>query len=155
MRFAVIAAVLLSSLLAVAQAASKTETQKVSSYPLGERSIFSDRAVAERIKPVGTVCVEGEDCGTQVAAADQASSGPRAGDAIYNNACAACHASGAAGAPVTGDAAAWAPRIDKGMDTLVKHAREGFNAMPAKGMCMDCSKEEIRAAVEYMVDESR
>ena len=68
---------------------------------------------------------------------------------------AACHASGAAGAPKTGDAAAWAPRIDKGMDTLVKHAYEGFNAMPAKGMCSNCSEEEIAAAVEYIVGKSK
>lgn len=155
MRYAVIATVLISSLVGVAQAATKTETQKISPHPLGERSIFSDRAVAERIKPVGTVCVEGEECGTQVAAADQAAAAPRSGEEIHNNACAACHASGAAGAPITGDAAAWAPRIDKGMDTLVKHAWEGFNAMPAKGMCMDCSEDEIRAAVEYMVEKSK
>ena len=69
--------------------------------------------------------------------------------------CAACHDSGAAGAPKTGDAGAWASRIDKGMDTLVKHAYEGFNAMPAKGMCSDCSEEEIAAAVEYIVDKSQ
>ena len=41
------------------------------------------------------------------------------------------------------------------MDTLVKHAYEGFNSMPAKGMCSDCSEEEIAAAVEYIVDKSQ
>lgn len=155
MKYAVIATVLMSSLFGAAQAA-QTETEKVSPYPLGERSIFSDRAIAERIEPVGSVCVEGEDCATQVAAADQgAATGPRPAEKIYNSGCAACHATGAAGAPVTGDEAAWAPRIKKGMDTLVKHAWQGFGAMPPKGMCSDCSKEEIRAAVEYMVEKSR
>lgn len=153
MKSAVMASLLVSSLLGAAHAANGD--QDLSAYPLGERSIFSDRAVAERIKPVGTVCVEGEDCGTEVAAAEEADSGPRSGEEIHSSACSSCHATGAAGAPVTGDAAAWSGRIGKGMDTLVQHAWEGFNAMPAKGMCMDCSEEEIRATVEYMVDESR
>lgn len=126
-----------------------------SSYPLGQRSIFSDRATAERLTPVGSVCVEGEECGAQVAAADSAPSEPRSGEQVYNSGCAACHATGAAGAPKLGDTAAWAPRIDKGIDTLVKHAYEGFNAMPAKGMCADCSEEEIHAAVEYIVGQSK
>ncbi len=43
----------------------------------------------------------------------------------------------------------------KGNATLVKHAIEGFNAMPPKGMCMDCSDDEIKAAVEYMVEQSQ
>ena len=74
---------------------------------------------------------------------------------IYQSKCFACHGTGAAGAPVLGKADAWAPRIDKGMDTLVKHAVEGFNAMPPMGTCMDCSEAEIRAVVEHMVAESK
>ncbi|HSH29876.1 MAG TPA: c-type cytochrome [Thiohalobacter sp.] len=74
---------------------------------------------------------------------------------IYQSKCFACHGTGAAGAPVLGKADAWAPRIDKGMDTLVKHAVEGFNAMPPMGTCMDCSEAEMRAVVEYMVAESQ
>ena len=126
-----------------------------SSYPLGERSILSDRATAERLKPVGSVCVEGEDCGSAVADAGGGSGEPRDGTTVYDSGCAACHATGAAGAPKMGDAAAWAPRIEKGMDTLVKHAYEGFNAMPAKGMCADCSEDEIAAAVEHIVEQSK
>ena len=80
--------------------------------------------------------------------------GPRDGATVDSSGCAACHDSGAAGAPKTGDAGAWASRIDKGMDTLVKHAYEGFNAMPAKGGCGSCSDEEIQAAVEHMVAQS-
>ena len=99
--------------------------------------------------------MEGEDCGSQMADAGAASGEPRDGATVYSSGCAACHDSGAAGAPKTGDAGAWAARIDKGMDTLVKHAYEGFNAMPAKGMCADCSEEEIAAAVEYIVDKSQ
>ncbi|MBZ2188762.1 c-type cytochrome [Alcanivorax sp. JB21] len=68
----------------------------------------------------------------------------------YNSSCVFCHASGAAGAPKTGDEAAWAPRLEKGMETLVKHTREGLNAMPPRGMCGDCSDDEYRALIEYM-----
>ena len=50
----------------------------------------------------------------------------------YNQSCVFCHASGAAGAPKTGDQAAWAPRLEKGMDTLVKNTREGIGAMPPR-----------------------
>lgn len=126
-------------------------------YPLGERSIFSDRATEERIRPVGSVCVEGDECGaTQLAAADNGGNGgARSGQEINDQFCSTCHASGAAGAPVTGDAAAWEDRISKGMDTLVNHAVNGFNAMPAKGMCSDCSEKELEATVKYMVEQSQ
>ena len=60
------------------------------------------------------------------------------------------HATGAAGAPKTGDAAAWAPRMSKGMDTLVKAVNTGLNAMPPKGMCFDCSDEDYAALITYM-----
>lgn len=69
----------------------------------------------------------------------------------YNKTCAICHAAGAAGAPKTGDEKAWKQRIEeKGMETLVKHANEGINAMPPKGMCFDCSDEDFIALIEYM-----
>lgn len=69
----------------------------------------------------------------------------------YNKTCAICHAAGAAGAPKTGDEKAWNQRIEEnGMETLVKHANEGINAMPPKGMCFDCSDEDFIALIEYM-----
>ena len=68
----------------------------------------------------------------------------------YNKTCAVCHASGAAGAPKTGDAAAWAPRLEKGMDALVASVDKGMNAMPPKGMCYDCSADDYKALIEYM-----
>lgn len=68
----------------------------------------------------------------------------------YNKSCVFCHGSGAAGAPKTGDQAAWAPRMEKGMDTLVQNTRQGIGAMPPRGMCADCSDEEFRALIEYM-----
>jgi len=69
----------------------------------------------------------------------------------YNKTCAICHAAGAAGAPKTGDEKVWKQRIEeKGMDTLVKNANKGINAMPPKGMCFDCSDEDFKALIEYM-----
>ena len=111
-------------------------------------------AVAERIKPVGEVCVQGEDCGAAVSAAAGAAAGggePRSGESVYNSACTACHGTGAGGAPILGDAAAWADRIAQGNDALYDHAINGLNGMPAMGLCMDCSEEEIKLTVDYMV----
>lgn len=108
--------------------------------------------IRERIAPVGEVCLEGEDCGTSAPAAES-SDGPRSGEEVYQASCNSCHGSGVAGAPVTGEADAWSSRVDKGMETLIDHAINGFNAMPAKGGCGGCSDEEIQAAVEYMVEQ--
>lgn len=111
-----------------------------------------EEQILERIEPVGKVCLEGEDCGTAAPAA-ASSDGPRSGEDVYAAACQACHASGVAGAPVSGDAEAWSARVDKGMETLIDHAINGFNAMPPKGGCGSCSDEEIQAAVEFMVEQ--
>ena len=110
-------------------------------------------SVQERIAPVGQVCMAGDDCAAaQVASAG---TGPRSGQAVYDTKCVACHATGAAGAPKLGDVAAWAPHIAKGLETLHENAWNGFNAMPAKGLCMDCTREEMDAAVNYMVENSQ
>jgi cytochrome c5 len=76
------------------------------------------------------------------------------GEALYKQTCFACHGTGAAGAPKFGDKAAWAPRVAKGVPTLVDHATKGFNAMPPKGGS-SASDAEVRAAVEYMVGGSK
>lgn len=111
--------------------------------------------IRARIQPVGEVCVQGDDCGSAAAATETASSGPRSGPDVYNAVCTACHSTGAAGAPKKGDKDAWAPRIAEGMDTLISHALNGYNAMPAKGGCASCPDEEIQNAVEYIVSESK
>jgi cytochrome c5 len=112
--------------------------------------------IRSRIAPVGVVCVQGEaECGESSAASQSASSGPRAAGEVYASACAACHDTGAAGAPKKGDVNAWSSRIDKGLETLVTHAINGYNAMPAKGGCSSCPDEEIKVAVELMVAESQ
>jgi len=78
----------------------------------------------------------------------------RSGEEVYNSACMACHASGVAGAPKVGDTAAWQARAEKGMDTLLHNAVNGLNAMPPKGTCANCSDDELKAAIEYMLSQS-
>jgi cytochrome c5 len=80
---------------------------------------------------------------------------PRSGEAIYNTVCAACHATGVAGAPKTGDKAAWAPRIATGSAALLKSATEGKNAMPARGGAADLTDAELKAAVDYLVGKAK
>ena len=77
-----------------------------------------------------------------------------AGDAVYTANCAACHATGAAGAPKMGDAGAWGTRIAQGYDTLVKHAIEGIRAMPARGGNPDLDDVEVARAVVHMANQS-
>jgi cytochrome c5 len=80
---------------------------------------------------------------------------PRDGAAVYNAVCMACHAGGVAGAPKTGDKAAWAPRIAAGNETLLKNATNGKGAMPARGGAADLTDAELKAAVEYLVGKAK
>ena len=105
--------------------------------------------IAERIKPVGQVYLKGSE------PVQEEDTGPKSGDQVYNSSCSACHGAGVMGAPKMGDAAAWAPRLAQGLDALVDHAINGFNAMPAKGGCMACSDDEIKAAIDYMLGGSK
>ena len=68
----------------------------------------------------------------------------------YQSSCFACHVSGAAGAPKTGDAEAWKPRLEKGMDVLIASVKNGLNGMPPTGLCADCTDDELKALIEYM-----
>lgn len=121
-------------------------------------------AVDERIRPLGDVYLPGEErdsAAPTVAAATEPApvatlmTGPQ----VYNVACNVCHGSGVGGAPVVGDAEVWVARIAQGMDTLNDHAINGFTGsagvMLAKGGRMDLSDDEVKAAVQYMADESR
>lgn len=125
----------------------------VAAADAGGGNTLLTQAVEENIKPVGTVVVgdEAAAAGTDAAAA----AAPRSGEEVFNSACMACHATGAAGAPKVGDAAAWAPRIAQGMDTLVQHSVNGLRAMPPRGTCANCSDEDLKAAVTYMVERSQ
>lgn len=120
-------------------------------------------AVAERIKPLGQVYKPGEESeATAPVAVTTAEPAPVAtalsGPQVYNSACLACHGAGIGGAPVFGDAAAWAPRIAKGTEMLGQHALNGFTGvgyMPPKGGRVDLSDQEILDAVAYMVSQSQ
>ncbi|MGK2906469.1 MAG: c-type cytochrome [Desulfuromonadales bacterium] len=81
------------------------------------------------------------------------------GEKVYNQSCSSCHAEGIAGAPKIGDSAAWADRIAKGMEALHNNSINGFTGetgmMPAKGGASSLSDDEVKAAVEYMVSQSK
>ena len=81
------------------------------------------------------------------------------GKEVYDAACFICHASGVAGAPKFGDAAGWASRVEKGMETLYEHSIKGFmgenGLMPPKGGRPDFSDDDVKAAVDYMVNNSK
>lgn len=122
---------------------------------MGESEEANERMQAkilENIRPVGQVNVGSvpADSGTATAAA----AGPRTGEQVYNASCMACHASGVAGAPKLGDKAAWEPRAAKGIDGLLTTATSGLNAMPPKGTCADCSDDELKGAIEYMLSQT-
>ncbi len=118
------------------------------------KSWRSEASQRERTAPVGKVYVEGDGI-PNPAPAVVASTGPRTGEQVYNTACAACHGAGVAGAPKLGDKTAWAPRIKAGNDSLWASLTNGKNAMPPKGMCMDCSEDELKAVLAYVVDASK
>ncbi len=110
----------------------------------------TDEEIAERIKPVGGVLRVGDAGGAD---AGPAASGPLSGEQVYTQFCGVCHAAGVGGAPLLGDPGQWQPRIDKGMDALMASTLNGLNAMPPKGTCMNCSDEELGAAVDYMLSQ--
>jgi cytochrome c5 len=77
------------------------------------------------------------------------------GQQIYRQACAFCHDKGAAGAPKIGDKPVWAPRIAQGMDVLYTSSIRGKGAMPAKGGNPSLADTDVKAAVDYLVAQSR
>jgi len=105
--------------------------------------------IAERIQPVGSVCIKGDNCAKNLTVA---ATGPKSGEEVYNGSCLACHASGAAGAPKFRNADDWAGRLTAGLDVLYASAISGKGGMPAKGLCMTCSDEELKAAVDHMIE---
>ncbi|MFH0343737.1 MAG: c-type cytochrome [Chromatiales bacterium] len=151
----------------------------------GEPTEEEKQAIAERIAPVGQVevapatePVAATAASEQVPSAQPAESGqaptlaesaPASGEAsasrddkgkaVYDGSCFACHTSGVAGAPKLGDKAAWEPRVALGMETLVARAIGGFQGqggiMPPKGGRADLADADVKAAVMYMVEQSR
>ena len=133
------------------------------------------QTAADNIRPARQVCLAGQPCvgnkvdnkagmATEVAPvaaapmtaaaaapmAEVAASGFDA-EATYMASCNACHAAGVANAPKLGDKAAWDARMEKGMDAIMVNVMNGINAMPAKGLCMTCSADDLQEIVNYMV----
>ncbi len=113
-------------------------------FAMGSKPFTDHEGANARILPVAQV---------QLAAPAAAAAKDRSGEELYKTACLACHDSGAAGAPKTGDKAAWAPRIKLGLDGLVKSATVGKNGMPPKGGS-DASEKELTRAIVHMVNQS-
>ena len=80
---------------------------------------------------------------------------PRSAEVIYNTICKACHETGVAGAPKTGDKAAWAPRLAAGSGALLKSAISGKGGMPARGGAPDLTDDELKAAVAYLTGKAK
>lgn len=128
-----------------------------------EKSAAQIRIAEERIEPVGKVNLKSapvqpvESPAVAAAEPQAGSQAPAAGEQnvgqrVYSGLCQSCHQAGAAGAPIFGNADAWKPRIAQGMDVLYRSALNGKNLMPPKGGNPALSDEEVKAAVDYMVE---
>ncbi|NVJ64916.1 MAG: cytochrome c5 family protein [Gammaproteobacteria bacterium] len=118
---------------------------------------LSKKSTEDRIKPAYKVYVEGDKI-PQVAnelPKPPKPAGPRSGEDVYNTYCTACHGTGVAGAPKLGDATAWAARMANGVDAVYANAINGVGAMPANGTCADCSEDEIKKTVDYILANSK
>ena len=116
-----------------------------------------DQAAASPAAAVAEPAATNTETSAPAAAAEPVASGR--GKEVYDAACFICHATGVAGAPKLGDNAGWAPRVAQGTETLYTHAIKGFmgdaGLMPPKGGRMDYSDDDVKAAVDYMVESSQ
>ncbi len=129
-----------------------------------EPNRIAENRTIERIQPIGAVYAGDTGAAAAASAAKAAAEAAKGqvayggtldGAVIYDNLCSACHQNGAGGAPLP-NKVAWAPRIAQGLETLVKHAVEGYQGnagiMPARGGNPALTDEQVRASVEYMVN---
>jgi cytochrome c5 len=135
----VILTVILLAMLGVAALIARAPSAPRAADP----DVAAEKA-ASAIAPVARVEV----------AAVVANTGPKTGEEVVTAVCGGCHTSGAAGSPKIGDNAAWAPRIAKGLDGLLKSAVEGLRAMPAKGGNPSLSDLELARAIVFMTNKS-
>lgn len=121
----------------------------VLSWPLSQlgKGVTDDGDAETRIQPIARVEMQ--------KAVVKSDGKPRSGEMIYATLCKACHETGVAGAPKTGDKAAWAPRLATGMAAMLKVAATGKGSMPPRGGGADLSDDELKAAVEYLVGKAK
>jgi len=124
----------------------------------GDASLTDDeiaRAVVQMANQAGAKFKE--PAAPKSAAQQQAAAKPQAADgkAVYDQTCVACHAQSVAGSPKLGDKAAWAPRIKTGTDALVQSVLKGKGAMPPKGGNAALTEAQVRAAIDFMVSQSK
>jgi cytochrome c5 len=99
------------------------------------------------------VIVAGCGAGDVSSRSDTAAAHP--GEQTYIRFCFSCHAAGIAGAPRTGDAQAWAARLEQGEHVLLQTTIDGIPpGMPARGLCRQCSDEELADAIDFMIQRS-
>jgi len=136
-------------------------------YQPSEQTNAQAQAAEQRIMPVGAdyagstgrAAMQAQAAAAAKAAASQvAYGGTTDGKTIFGQLCTTCHSTGAAGAPKITDKAAWAPRVAEGIDTLVKHAIDGYtgpdgNHMPAKGGNPALTDAQVEATVKWMVSQ--
>ncbi len=165
---AVLAGLLIFTVLCIVLAISIANR----SASVTDNPVYQERLEA-RLRPIGDVVIQGQDKTLYgqdaVESVAVASAAPAAtetvmasfdsGEAVYNSACTACHGLGVAGAPKTGDAAQWTPRIAQGMEVLYTHAIEGYQGsagvMPAKGGRTDLTDDHVRWSVDYIIEQSQ
>lgn len=150
---------LLGALVALTVVLFVLATIVVSGSNINKADPAAEKAIAARIKPVGEVNVGMIDTVMPSAAANAGAAGADKGKATYDATCATCHTAGVAGAPKLGDKAAWKDRIAKGEAALNNNAIKGFQGkagfMPPKGGNAALKDEDVKAAVQYMVEKSK
>lgn len=124
--------------------------------PLGALALSERQRqlIAERIAPVGEVCLSTDPCAAEIHT-PRLSNEPRSGQQIYETSCFACHLTGVSQAPRLGNRSEWRTPLTQNISALYDHVLNGYNAMPPRGACADCSDDELRAAVDYMIEAVR
>jgi len=107
----------------------------------------------DRTKPSGKINLQSKPTIKQISKPIVTASKQLSGKEVYNAACMSCHASGAAGAPMTGNNEQWSDRLAKGKEILYSSAVNGIGVMPAKGGIATLSDDEVKSAVDYLISE--
>ncbi len=128
--------------------------EKSPAVPPAEKVAAQTKETADQLMKEGQEQVA--QVGQQAAAVVQQGKDALAdGQAVYTKACISCHKLGIAGAPKTGDKAAWKSLVASGVDQMTTNAINGKGKMPAKGGNSSLSDAEVRAAVEYMAEQAK